>query len=103
MRRIANLSTRFYSANSGPIPVTVARGDGIGPEIMDAALRVLEQADVKLAPEFVTIGEDLYTNVGSAASSELLRLQNESLFYSFLFFFLLALCSCSYLGRHVRN
>jgi isocitrate/isopropylmalate dehydrogenase len=28
--------------SSSPTPITVARGDGIGPEIMDATLRVLE-------------------------------------------------------------
>ncbi len=40
--------------------VTVARGDGIGPEIMDATLRVLEAAGAPIVPEFVEIGEAAY-------------------------------------------
>jgi isocitrate dehydrogenase len=43
-----------------PVPVTVARGDGIGPEIMDATLRVLEAAGARLAVEEVEIGEQVY-------------------------------------------
>jgi isocitrate dehydrogenase len=30
------------------IPITVANGDGIGPEIMDATLRILEAAGAPL-------------------------------------------------------
>ena len=41
-------------------PITVARGDGIGPEIMDACLRILEAAGAELDYEFVTIGEQVY-------------------------------------------
>lgn len=43
------------------VPVTVARGDGIGPEIMDATLRVLEAAGARLAVEEIQIGEAVYT------------------------------------------
>ncbi|MFN3597001.1 MAG: NADP-dependent isocitrate dehydrogenase [Rubricoccaceae bacterium] len=43
-----------------PIPVTLARGDGIGPEIMDATLRVLEAAGAPLAFEEITVGESAY-------------------------------------------
>ena len=43
-----------------PAPITVARGDGIGPEIMDAALRVLEAAGARLAIEEIEIGEKVY-------------------------------------------
>lgn len=41
-------------------PITVARGDGIGPEIMDATLRVLEAAGAKIAPEFIEIGQSQF-------------------------------------------
>ncbi|KAA2235798.1 NADP-dependent isocitrate dehydrogenase [Salinarimonas soli] len=41
-------------------PVTIARGDGIGPEIMDAALRVLDAAGARLAIEEIAIGEQVY-------------------------------------------
>lgn len=40
--------------------VTFARGDGIGPEIMDATLRVLEAADARLDFEEIEIGEQVY-------------------------------------------
>jgi isocitrate dehydrogenase len=42
------------------VPVTVARGDGIGPEIMAATLRVLEAAGARLAVEEIEIGEQAY-------------------------------------------
>jgi len=42
------------------IPITVARGDGIGPEIMDATLRILEAAKARVAPEAIEIGESVY-------------------------------------------
>ncbi len=40
--------------------ITVAKGDGIGPEIMDAVLSILEQAGAKLDIEEVEIGEKMY-------------------------------------------
>jgi len=45
---------------SEKVPVTVARGDGIGPEIMDAALKTLEAAGAKLDIHEVEIGEKVY-------------------------------------------
>ena len=42
------------------VPITVARGDGIGPEIMDSTLQVLQAAGAKLAIEEIDIGEKLY-------------------------------------------
>jgi isocitrate dehydrogenase len=41
-------------------PITIARGNGIGPEIMDATLRILEAAGAKLDIEEIEIGEDVY-------------------------------------------
>jgi len=43
-----------------PAPVTFARGDGIGPEIMDATLEMLEAAGAQLALEEIRIGEAVY-------------------------------------------
>jgi len=40
--------------------ITVARGDGIGPEVMDATLRILEAADAPLRYEEVRIGLAAY-------------------------------------------
>ncbi len=41
-------------------PITVARGDGIGPEIMDATLRVLEASGAELDIEEIAVGEAVY-------------------------------------------
>lgn len=41
-------------------PITIARGDGIGPEIMDATLKILEAAGAQLAIEEIEIGEAVY-------------------------------------------
>lgn len=48
------------------VPVTVAHGDGIGPEIMAATLRVLEAAGARIAPETIQIGESVYGRGHSA-------------------------------------
>ena len=42
------------------IPVTIARGDGIGPEIMDAVLYVLNEAGANLEYHEIEIGEKVY-------------------------------------------
>ncbi len=41
-------------------PITIARGDGIGPEIMSATLKVLEAAGAELEIEEIQIGEQVY-------------------------------------------
>lgn len=41
-------------------PITVARGDGIGPEIMDATLQILEAAGAELDYEEIEIGKAVY-------------------------------------------
>lgn len=38
-------------------PITVAYGDGIGPEIMEATLRILDAAGAKLEKEVIEIGQ----------------------------------------------
>ncbi|MGH9970650.1 MAG: NADP-dependent isocitrate dehydrogenase [Pyrinomonadaceae bacterium] len=43
-----------------PVPITVAHGDGIGPEIMAATLRILEGAGAQLEIETIDIGEKVY-------------------------------------------
>jgi hypothetical protein len=41
--------------NPTPVPVTIARGDGIGPEIMAATLQVLDAAGARLQIEEIDI------------------------------------------------
>jgi isocitrate dehydrogenase len=59
-------STRSDASAVPPVPVTVAAGDGIGPEIMAATLRILEAAGARLAIEQIEIGEATY-NAGHSA------------------------------------
>jgi isocitrate dehydrogenase len=47
-------------------PVTVAYGDGIGPEIMKAVLRILDAAGAQIEPEVIEIGEKVYLRGVSA-------------------------------------
>lgn len=42
------------------VPITVAYGDGIGPEIMEATLHILEKAGAALDIEKIDIGEKVY-------------------------------------------
>src|SRR5579859_1324255 len=48
------------------VPITVAHGDGIGPEIMDATLRIIEAAGAPLAIETIEIGEKVYLRGNTA-------------------------------------
>ncbi len=46
---------------AGPsTPITVAYGDGIGPEIMEATLRILQASGARLAVETIQIGRAVY-------------------------------------------
>lgn len=48
------------------VPITVARGDGIGPEIMDATLRIIQAGGAELEIEEIEIGEAVYNRGNSA-------------------------------------
>src|SRR5438477_5941559 len=48
------------------IPITVAHGDGIGPEIMNATLRILEAAGASLDIDTIEIGEKVYLRGNTA-------------------------------------
>ena len=41
-------------------PITIAYGDGIGPEIMRATLKILTAANARIEPEVIEIGEKVY-------------------------------------------
>src|SRR5216117_400662 len=51
------------------VPITVAYGDGIGPEIMEATLHVVKEAGAKLDIERIEIGEKVYL-AGSSSGIE---------------------------------
>ncbi|HVG32670.1 MAG TPA: NADP-dependent isocitrate dehydrogenase [Pyrinomonadaceae bacterium] len=42
------------------VPITVANGDGIGPEIMAATLHILKEAQARIEIETIEIGEKVY-------------------------------------------
>lgn len=46
--------------------ITVAKGDGIGPEITDAVLRILDAADCGLNYEHIEVGEKVYLSGNSS-------------------------------------
>ena len=49
-----------------PVPITVAHGDGIGPEIMGATLQILKAAGAQLDIETIEIGEKVYLRGNTA-------------------------------------
>jgi isocitrate dehydrogenase len=51
---------------SNNVPITVAHGDGIGPEIMDATLRIIQAAGARIDIETIEIGEKVYLAGNSA-------------------------------------
>ncbi len=48
------------------VPITVAHGDGIGPEIMDATLHILKEAGARIDIDTIDIGEKVYLAGNSA-------------------------------------
>ncbi len=46
--------------------ITIARGDGIGPEIMEATLKILDAAGAKIAIDEIEVGEKVYLNGNSS-------------------------------------
>src|SRR4030095_6403219 len=51
------------------VPITVAHGDGIGPEIMAATLHILKEAGARIEIETIEIGEKVYL-AGNSARTE---------------------------------
>ncbi|MFW5892321.1 MAG: NADP-dependent isocitrate dehydrogenase [Bacteroidota bacterium] len=46
--------------------ITVAKGDGIGPEIMDAVLKILKSAKAEIAFDEIEVGEKIYLSGNSS-------------------------------------
>jgi isocitrate dehydrogenase len=51
---------------SEKVAITVANGDGIGPEIMAATMHVITEAGARIEPEYIEIGEKVYLAGNSA-------------------------------------
>ncbi|MCC7466036.1 MAG: NADP-dependent isocitrate dehydrogenase, partial [Saprospiraceae bacterium] len=66
-------ATSEASENSGSlhaVPITVTHGDGIGPEIMSATLRILEAAGARLNIETIEVGEKVYLSGNTSGIPE---------------------------------
>ena len=50
--------------------ITIARGDGIGPEIMEAVLRILNASGAQLKYEEIEVGEKVYLSGNTSGISE---------------------------------
>jgi len=61
----ANVDTTWHE----PTVIAVARGDGIGPEIMDAVLRIMDTAGAVLQYHFIDLGLSEYERGHSAGIS----------------------------------
>ena len=53
-------STLTQNDTQQKIKIAVAQGDGIGPEIMEATLTILEAANANIEPDFIELGEQVY-------------------------------------------
>lgn len=51
---------------SKAVKIAVAHGDGIGPEIMKATLKILEKAGAHIEPQTIEVGEKVYLSGNSA-------------------------------------
>lgn len=60
MSKTATNPSSKKSEKPTTIPVTVAHGDGIGPEIMGATLHILKEAGARLDIDTIEIGESVY-------------------------------------------
>ena len=54
------------SPTGGKVPVAVAHGDGIGPEIMDACLGILLEAGAEISTIPISIGDESSRSTGTA-------------------------------------
>jgi len=57
---------KYRSNSNKATKITVAKGDGIGPEIMEATLNILKSAGANIEPEFIELGERVYLSGNSA-------------------------------------
>ena len=49
--------------------ITVAKGDGIGPEIMDATLEIIKSAGAKIEIDEIEVGEKVYLSGNTSGIS----------------------------------
>ncbi len=64
------LSSEKNASSAKATKIAIAHGDGIGPEIMKATLKILEAAGAKIETESIEIGEKVYLSGNSSGISE---------------------------------
>ncbi len=69
-QQVRGLADDALALPAGDVPIAVSHGDGIGPEIMDATLRVLDAAGARIAPHSIEIGEKVYRAGHSSGIAE---------------------------------
>ncbi|TRX58239.1 NADP-dependent isocitrate dehydrogenase [Fulvivirga sp. M361] len=66
MKSLSLESNSFELNEKEAVKIAVAKGDGIGPEIMDATLRILDAAGARIEPTFIDVGEAVYLSGNSS-------------------------------------
>ena len=68
---------------SNLVPITVAHGDGIGPEIMAASLHIIQEAGARIQIETIEIGEKVYLSgkLAGIVSSDWESLRRTKVFF----------------------
>ncbi len=56
----SNVYQKHNQMSMNPIKISVAKGDGIGPEIMDAVISIFDAAQVPLSYEYIDMGKKFY-------------------------------------------
>ncbi len=66
MQNTTEINTNQNTPTMKATKIAVALGDGIGPEIMKTALKILDAAGARIEPEFIDVGEQVYLNGNTA-------------------------------------
>ena len=65
--KILSMQSNAAKVSEGKaVKIAVAKGDGIGPEIMDATLKILNAAGARITPEFIDVGNAVYLSGNSS-------------------------------------
>lgn len=66
MNKIDTENQVEQKSTSKAVKIAVAKGDGIGPEIMNATLKILKASGANIEPQFINLGEQVYLSGNSA-------------------------------------
>lgn len=64
------MNSDIQNTQNSRIKIAVANGDGIGPEIMQATLKILVASGANIETEFIDIGEKVYLSGNTSGISE---------------------------------